>query len=243
MNIEKAIIVAAGCSSRLYPLTKVLPKGLLEISGEAVIKRSIRLLKKQGIKSIAVVVGFECDKMKKALKEDDVCFIYNPFFAQTNNLGSLWFAKDFVGNDSFIYAHSDIIYSEDIIKNLISHYVSDSIVLSTDEGDVDEEAMKVLLSPSGQLIESNKEINLNDAAGEWLGIASLPAGHVPILFDTIEEVLKESNLNAYDTEAFTRMSQRGHSVTILGIDNEPWTEIDFLSDLEKAKQLFEHGDK
>ena len=42
----KAIIVAAGNSSRLGGITKEIPKGLLEINGKSIIQRQIEIYKK-----------------------------------------------------------------------------------------------------------------------------------------------------------------------------------------------------
>lgn len=44
--IKKAVIVAAGSSSRLFPLTLDKPKPLLEVNNKKLIERSIDILKK-----------------------------------------------------------------------------------------------------------------------------------------------------------------------------------------------------
>lgn len=44
--IKTAVIVAAGLSSRLYPLTSNKPKCLLTLNGETIIERNVKLLKK-----------------------------------------------------------------------------------------------------------------------------------------------------------------------------------------------------
>ena len=43
-DFKKAVIVAAGQSTRLHPLTARTPKGLLEVGAETLLGRSIRLL-------------------------------------------------------------------------------------------------------------------------------------------------------------------------------------------------------
>lgn len=56
-EIKKAVIVAAGLSTRLHPLTKDLPKGLLTVGGETILGRSVRLLRGAGIDEVLLVVG------------------------------------------------------------------------------------------------------------------------------------------------------------------------------------------
>ena len=62
----KAIILAAGKSSRLYPLTKENPKCLLEIyKGLSIIGFQISILNELGINDIHVVTGFKSNKIKR----------------------------------------------------------------------------------------------------------------------------------------------------------------------------------
>jgi len=239
MNIlSKAVIVAAGKSSRLYPLTKTTPKGLLDIGKESLLKRSIRILKENGIKEIAIVVGFERQKIQEQLAQEGITFIFNPFFAQTNNLGSLWFAKQWVNNEPFLYLHSDIIYDSTLVTEMIDSKLDSGALMLVDADSIDEEAMKVRISSDGLMVESNKEIPLNEANGEWIGMTRFSRNVIPDMFATLEEVLEENSFQAYDTEAFSRMANRNIPFYIEYTHEKPWVEIDFLSDLEKAKELF-----
>ncbi len=235
---KKAVIVAAGRSTRLYPLTEKTPKGLLDVGGESMLGRSMGLLRKFGVTDICVVVGFERRQMHAALKQDGVTLIFNPFFAQTNNLGSLWFTQKWVGGDPFVYLHSDLVYDGAMLEEIMSFDPGHGASLLVDRNSVDEEAMKVRLSGDGLLVESNKEIPLDEADGEWTGIAGFSGQVVDTMFDTLEEVLEEGLLEAYDTEAFTRMAGRGIPFRVVNTDGLPWKEVDFLSDLEDARSMF-----
>src|SRR5690554_3214630 len=107
--VRKAVIVAAGLSSRLYLLTFDKPKALLPVKGESLLLRSIEMLRRNGVTEIAVVTGYKREMISQALG-GKVKTIPNPFFSQCNNMGSLWFAKDFIGNDPFVYLHGDLIF-------------------------------------------------------------------------------------------------------------------------------------
>src|SRR5687767_12166285 len=113
--VSQAVIVAAGESSRLRPLTNNLPKCLLEVGGETILSRSIRSLRTAGIDRIAIVVGFESRKIIDAASQKDVTFLLNPFYAVSNNLGSLWFAKDWVDGAGFVYLHADVVYDTQLL--------------------------------------------------------------------------------------------------------------------------------
>lgn len=235
--ISKAVIVAAGLSSRLYPLTKEMPKGLLKVGDTPILERSVKILSRFGIKNIAIVVGFKKEKIVSYLGKK-VNYIFNPFYRHCNNMGSLWFSKTFVENSPFLYLHGDMIYEEEIIERLISSFQKskDDIYLATDYTFFDEESMKVK-TKKGYLIESSKEIPLEEATGEWIGISLIRSSRD--LFKYIEKILYEDGLNFYDTYAFTKMAKDGYKIYCPSIGNLKWVEIDFLDDLKKAKELFE----
>ena len=59
---QRAIILAASFGMRMVPINTEMPKGLLEVNGEALIERIIKQLHEVGIKEIYVVVGFMKEK-------------------------------------------------------------------------------------------------------------------------------------------------------------------------------------
>ena len=60
----KAIILAAGKGSRLYPLTLKKPKGLLEVNNYTIVGRLISQFKAIGINDIVLVIGYQGKEYK-----------------------------------------------------------------------------------------------------------------------------------------------------------------------------------
>lgn len=235
--IKKAVIVAAGLSSRLYPLTLDTPKTLLKVNDEEILMRNISLLKAHGVEEILIVVGYRKEDIMHRAK-GQAQFIFNPFYKYCNNMGSLWFAKSVVNNEPFYYLHGDVIFSEELLKGFVDK-TKDSqatIDLSVDFKETSEEAMKVLVTDENYLIESNKEIPLEKSNGEWIGLAAI--NNPDIVFTYIEQALTEEHYNVYDTFAFTKMAQDGLSIICVPTNHEHWVEVDFLEDYEKAKEIF-----
>ena len=50
---QRAVILAAGFGMRMVPINTEMPKGLLEVNGEALIERIIKQLHEVGIKEIS----------------------------------------------------------------------------------------------------------------------------------------------------------------------------------------------
>ena len=79
----KAIILAAGRGSRLYPITLNKPKGLLEVGDETILDRLVRQFKSSGIKDILIVVGYQKEHLMNHFGKS-VRYRYYEDFSKTN---------------------------------------------------------------------------------------------------------------------------------------------------------------
>jgi|TARA_Y100000034_G_scaffold128501_1_gene183203 choline kinase len=229
----KAVIVAAGRGTRLYGNDSEIPKCLTEVAeGKTLLDLTLENLKKHGITDIAIVSGWKKEKIHEKLG-DSVTHLFNPFYETTNDMASLWFGKEAVGDEPFLYLHSDLLYHDELIKKAID--AEGDIVLVTDTEVFDEESMKVKLDEKGHLIESSKAIPLDQAGGEWTGIIKFSSEGWKKLIPEIESLLAEGRFMDYDTSALTNLAEKGFPIKIVPTDKLPWIEIDFPDDLEKAK--------
>lgn len=85
----QVVILAAGQSSRLHPLTLDCPKCLLLFDEEPLLLRTIRQLHSIELTSIRIVVGHLQEKIKTALRHYDIEFITNEHYATDTNTLSL----------------------------------------------------------------------------------------------------------------------------------------------------------
>ena len=233
----KAVIVAAGRSSRLYPLTLERPKCLLDVGGQTMIDRSIELLGRAGISDVVVVVGYRHEQLRAALA-GRARTVLNPFYEQTNNMASLWLAMPHLGGDDFVYMHADVVYHADLLAQLLADRDPAPIQLLTDFDSVDAEAMKVR-AVGGRLVESSKAIPLDQAAGEWVGLARVRAAAAAPLYAAIDDLLAARQLQEYDTAALNRLARGGMPIGLTPTGGLPWCEIDTAEDLARARALFE----
>ena len=117
------MILAAGMGKRLGKHTQDHTKGMVEVNGITLIERAIKALNKQGIIRIVIVLGYKGDKLTSFLKEKfsqlDLVFVNNPIYDTTNNIYSLWLAKQFLTEEDTILLESDVIFEDDILEGLI----------------------------------------------------------------------------------------------------------------------------
>ena len=96
-NVDNAIILAAGSSSRFAPLSYEMHKALLEVRGEILIERQIRQLKAAGIDEI-IVVGYKAETFRYLEDKYGVKLVLNREYTVKNNISSIWAAKDYIKN-------------------------------------------------------------------------------------------------------------------------------------------------
>lgn len=113
MALDKAFILAGGKGTRLSHITKDIPKSLVEVQGKPVLTHIILHLKKQGIKTIILSLGYLGDKIKEYYDKNpvaDVKMIYI-FESPDNPLGTagpLRLIKDLV-KSPFIMLNGDVL--------------------------------------------------------------------------------------------------------------------------------------
>ncbi len=97
-EVDNAVIMAAGTSSRFAPLSYERPKALTEVRGEILIERQIRQLRETGINEIYIVTGYKAEQFEYLRSKYGVELIHNPEYLTRNNNGSIWAARSVIRN-------------------------------------------------------------------------------------------------------------------------------------------------
>lgn len=231
------IILAAGTGSRLFPLTKKLPKCLLNLhDNRSILERTIGIIRDvdQSI-DITVVVGFERDQIYK--KIDNVNFFANPFFRVTNSVASLWFARNKLDSDVLII-NSDVCFSRDVLQSILSCEKDNFVVLDSSKKCTDADYKVVVRD--GTVSNMGKNVPFDNYFGEYAGITRLDSSGASLLGCEIERML---NIEEYDTwyeTALVHLVQENKiTLEFMDIQGQKWTEIDTVKDLSIAKKIFD----
>lgn len=119
----QAIILAAGMGRRLGEYTQDNTKCMIEVNGIKLIDRAMGFLVKAGISRVVLVVGYKAqnviDYVGNRYKGMDVEYVINPVYDKTNNIYSLYLAKDYLKEEDTILLESDLIYDESVISKLV----------------------------------------------------------------------------------------------------------------------------
>ena len=119
----QAVILAAGMGNRLGKYTKNNTKCMLPINGLTLIERALDSLDYAGIRKCVIVAGYERDNLINFVgskyKNIEISWVINEIYNKTNNIYSLYLAKDYLLSDDTILLESDLIFEDRIIKELL----------------------------------------------------------------------------------------------------------------------------
>lgn len=119
----QAIILAAGMGKRLGKYTQDNTKCMLSINGVRLIDRMLESLHCLKVNRIILVIGYKGKNVEDYIgnnyKGTPIFYIINPIYDRTNNIYSLFLAKDYLTEDDTILLESDLIFEPQILQKLI----------------------------------------------------------------------------------------------------------------------------
>jgi mannose-1-phosphate guanylyltransferase len=122
---HKAIILAGGKGTRLYPITKEIPKPLLPVKQKPIINYLVDLFYTAGIKDIAVLISSDHKEdfdwwKKRYYPNSDIKITEES--EPLGTFGGLCLLKDWVGNNSFFMTNGDEIKEIDLSEMAKFHH-------------------------------------------------------------------------------------------------------------------------
>ncbi|MCZ4693451.1 aminotransferase class I/II-fold pyridoxal phosphate-dependent enzyme [Ancylomarina euxinus] len=242
----QAIILAAGLGKRLGNLTQNNTKCMVEIHGKTLIERSLDNLSEAGISRVILVIGYEGQKVIDLLGNSyanmELVYVENPIYNKTNNIYSLYLAKDYLTDRDTILLESDLIYDAEILNKLIAadapnlavvaKYESwmDGTVVTLDENNNILNFIPKTHFDYQQLHNYYKTVNIYKLSKDFSS-----SHYVPFL----EAYCKALGHNEYYEQVLRVITLLENSdLKAYKIDTEKWYEIDDIQDYNNAETVF-----
>lgn len=249
----QAIMLAAGKGRRLGKYTKDNTKCMLEINGISLLERTVDALLEADIHTLILVVGYKMDNLKKYIidkqidKKIKITYVENHDYDITNNIYSLYMAKDYLCQDDTILLESDLIYEKDIIKRLANNPYDNIAVVAKYEEWMD--GTVIISNDKDDIIEfiEKKDFDYNNI-GDYYKTVNIykfnknysKQYYLPFL----EAYIKAYGKNDYYELVLKVISSiPKSSLKALKLTNERWYEIDDCQDLDIATLLFSEQEK
>jgi len=237
----KTIILSAGQGSRLLPLTEDRPKCLLNLGKNTILGVQLAALKAGGSTEVVIVTGFRTAAVEKAAEEAsepgfNVRTLFNPFYNVADNLASCWMAREEM-REPFLLLNGDTLFQPEIMKRLLQTPAAPITLTIDKKADYDSDDMKVKLAGS-QLLDVGKTLEPKDTHGESIGFSRFDKTGAEAFVETLEQTMRTPNgLNWWYLRAIAVLAEKGQ-VETCSIEGLKWGEVDFLPDLEVAKETF-----
>ena len=233
----KAVILAAGCATRLRPYSDDTPKTLLSVGGVPILRRTITSLMRCGFDQFVIGTGYLEHMVRDAVASWfprlDVTYVTNKDFRTTNNAYSLLLCRPHVEPDGFILLDGDVVFDGEVVDELVSRGPDCLAVRSV--GSIGLEEVKVTADNQDRVLAIGKHVPVRSAMGESVGIELFSATSSKRLFGALHQrVFEQGLLHEWYETSFQQIIDDGTTLYGVDIGSMYATEIDTVEDLMSA---------
>lgn len=234
----KAVILAAGLGSRLRPITDNVPKCMVPVNGIKIIDKQINNLLRNKVTDICIIAGYKADVLSTYLKSKFpfVTIIENKRYSETNNMYSLYLAKEFVGGNEFLLMNADVYFDSNVLTGLLKDENVSKI--ACDKRQFLEESMKITVN-NGIINHISKQITESEHYAVSIDVYRISTQDSKVLFREIYDTIEvQKNENSWTEVALDKVfnQTKFYPYEIEG----RWFEIDNHEDLAKAELVFKN---
>lgn len=236
----KAVLLSAGKGTRMYPLTASTPKCLIDIGkGKTVLESQLDALAQTEVDEVLVVAGYLIEQVQAKVASYrsnnlQVTVIQNPFFDTSNNIVSLWLASLLL-DEPFISINGDDVFKPSVISGLLEQE-GDLVMVTDRKADYDSDDM-LITTREGRVMSVGKDLDINKANGESVGIIKYSNLGAKILANTLDEMMRSSdNHQKFYLHALQKIMDSGVTVNYFDVEPGDWAEIDFHPDVREVRE-------
>ncbi|MDI6916355.1 MAG: sugar phosphate nucleotidyltransferase [Thermoplasmatales archaeon] len=228
----KALILAAGGSTRMKPLTANRPKPLLFVGGRPFLEHTILALKNAGIREIILLVGYQKEKIKDYFNDGKKFGVKIEYAEQKERLGTAHAVGTVEMKNDFLCINGDVVITKELIKDLMNFYRKHKGVVVTGvnvKNSKDFGVLRVKKDKLKDIVEKPKNArNCLVNAGVYV--------FTPDIFGFIRKT-KKSKRGEYEITSSIRMMMNKKDIHVFASKNE-WVDVGRTWDLLDANRIY-----
>ena len=216
------------------------PKALLRFDGKTLLARHLETLKALNVADLTLVVGYRRDdilaELARAAAPGFVRTVVNPDFHEGSNLSLAKAGDTLASGATVLFMDADVLYHPDMIRRLLASAHESCLLLDRDI-EAGEDPVKIC-QYNGTLVDFGKIVHAKyDQVGEWPGFARFSPRLAARLGAAVAKLVATGRRDAPYEDAMRDvfLSEPPGTVGVEDITDLPWIEIDFPSDLERAR--------
>lgn len=225
------VIMAGGMGTRLYPLTKILPKALIPIGEYTIIERIINNFVSWGCQDVYVIINYKGEMIKTYFEDKEKN--YNLHFVQEKEFlgtgGGLSLLRDII-NTTFILSNCDILVEADYDCLIKTHKMKNNDVTFVG-------AYQNMKIPYG-VIQTNMD-------GEVLELTEKP--EVSFLTNSGVYVIEPEIIKGMPQNTFCNMTdlameykEKGKKVGVFPVSSIAWKDMGQIDEMKSMIKSFEN---
>ncbi len=237
-QVRTALLLAAGTGSRLAPLTDRMPKCMVPVNEISILERLVDSLQEHRFKKLVIVVGHQADAIRNFLGSRaggmDITYITSPVYKTTNNIYSLWLAREVI-NEPFLLIESDIVFDSAMLKGMLQ---PDRIAVAKLQPGMDGTTVTIDKQDKVGAFYDGAHKQRDSKHYKTVNIYSLSRQTWNLMRERLDQQIAAQMVNGYYETVFADMVSEGClSFAPVLFDHKRWHEIDNLVDLRAAEQM------
>ncbi len=240
--LMKALILAAGYATRLYPLTLDQPKPLLQVGEKKIVEHIVSKLEKLDVDTIYIITndkfyGHFCDWEKRFVSNKNIKIINDQTISNENRLGAIgdinYVVEQEKIDDDLLVIGGDNLFEDDLSGLINCFNEKGSSILLNDVGDKELARLYgiVSLGEQGQIVKFvEKPLEPESTLASTL-IYLLQKEHLPLLAKSLE-------LGQADRAGdFIKYLSEHEKVFGLSLEGR-WFDIGSMEQLKEAEEVY-----
>ncbi|BHH84544.1 phosphocholine cytidylyltransferase family protein [Desulforhopalus sp. 52FAK] len=237
-QVRTALLLAAGTGSRLAPLTDSMPKCMVEVNEITILERLISTLQDHDFNRLVVVVGHQGESIRNYLGARkggmDITYITSPLYKTTNNIYSLWLAREEI-DEPFLLIESDLVFDSEMLTNMLS---PDRIAVAKIEPWMNGTTVTLNNHMEIEAFHS-APLSPDEEYFKTVNIYSFSLSSWQLVKQRLDQYISNNQVDGYYETVFADLvKDRCLIFTPVFFDNKSWYEIDTITDLREAELIF-----
>ena len=242
-KIKHAIVLAAGLGKRLKPITDHSPKCLTEVNRTPILVNTLENLSAIGISNCTIVIGYLSDKIVQTIGTRfsgvDVQYIENSIYESTNDMYSLWLARETLTKGAVIIEGDVFIRSETLKRALYSMDERSFYIAGKYNGKADEVIIKTDSKRRIRSIHVSWGKGTSPGSNTFVscGILAVQTDYGKRFSRWLADWVHEKKVTYLFDDVLSQYAG-SYPLWVYEIGRDEWVEIDTAEDLKRAEALF-----
>ncbi len=242
----QAMILAAGMGKRLKDLTNDNTKCMVKVNGVTMIERMLRQLDGLNLSSIIIVIGYKGKELKEYISElnvkTPVIYVNNEIYDRTNNIYSLYLARNYLLKESTVLLESDLIFEDSVLKKIVENPYPSLALVAKYESWMDGTVVTIDEENNIRSFLGKKQFRFEDINSYYKTVniykfdKEFSKTHYVPFLEAYSAALGDNEYYEQVLKVITLLEKP--EIKALQLENEAWYEIDDIQDLDIAESIF-----